>query len=430
MTLRASGKRDAANIVKEVSTGSAQVATQIKKAKLQDTSEPLKYTDEEALAYYLDARHSVHTYKLTQTQAKQRHCDLYPPYYIIRQTKQLCYPPKDSILIRETFAEIKLQAIIDCTVKRLIKMQEVVINSILSDLSNNTLLLICKWGCDGSGGHSLYKQKFNEQNNDSNVCTDEYLFVICFVPLQLNYTDKYGNKKIIWQNLRASSTRYCRPIKLFFAKETAELIKEETEKIKQQMSVLSPTNIEISGSQIYINTTLILTMVDGKVCNALADNKSSQTCYICGATPKMMNEKDKSKMTPNSNMYAFGISSLHAWIRSFECLLHISYRLHIRKWQIKDSNEKILFGQRKLEIQKKFRQVGLIVDTPKQGGGNTNDGNTARRFFKNPVESAEITGLSENLIRRFGVILQTISCSYKININAFANYVEDTRQLY
>ncbi|EFN78616.1 hypothetical protein EAI_09019, partial [Harpegnathos saltator] len=88
--------------------------------------------------------------------AKQRHHDLYPPYYVVRKTKELCYPPQDNISISETFAEIKLQSIIDCTVKRLIKIQEAVINSVLSDLCNNSLLLICKWGCDGSGGHSLY----------------------------------------------------------------------------------------------------------------------------------------------------------------------------------------------------------------------------------------------------------------------------------
>lgn len=167
--------------------------------------------------------------------------------------------------------------------------------------------------------------------------------MICFVPLQLNDTDNSGNKKIIWQNLRASSTRYCRPIKLLFAKESATLIKEETEKIKRQISALSPTTVQIPESQVLVNTTLILTMVDGKVCNALADNQSSQKCYICGAMPKIMNEKGNSQLPPNSDMYAFRISSLHAWIRCFKCLFHISYRIDIRKWQIRSSSEKILF---------------------------------------------------------------------------------------
>ena len=52
--------------------------------------------------------------------------------------------------------------------------------------------------------------------------------------------------------------------------------------------------------------------------------------------------------------------------------------------------------------------MGLIVDVPKAGFGNTNDGNTSRRFFMNPDLSAKITGLDENLIHRFKVILEAI----------------------
>jgi len=56
---------------------------------------------------------------------------------------------------------------------------------------------------------------------------------------------------------------------------------------------------------------------------------------------------------------------LHAWIRFFECLLHISYRLEVKKWQIrKQGREKV--QQRKHLIQVKFRkELGLLVDEPK-----------------------------------------------------------------
>ena len=39
----------------------------------------------------------------------------------------------------------------------------------------------------------------------------------------------------------------------------------------------------------------------------------------------------------------------------------------------------------------------LIVDRPKPIYGNTNDGNTAHRFFLNPEKSGEITGLNVEL---------------------------------
>uniref|UniRef100_A0ABD2X6X6 Retrotransposon gag domain-containing protein n=1 Tax=Trichogramma kaykai TaxID=54128 RepID=A0ABD2X6X6_9HYME len=46
----------------------------------------------------------------------------------------------------------------------------------------------------------------------------------------------------------------------------------------------------------------------------------------------------------------------------------------------------------KLEIQKGLRQLlGVIVDQPKPGSGNTNNGNLARRFFKNIDKVTAVT---------------------------------------
>lgn len=50
--------------------------------------------------------------------------------------------------------------------------------------------------------------------------------------------------------------------------------------------------------------------------------------------------------------------------------------------------------KRKKKIQKQFRgRNGRIVDFLKPDFGNSNYGNTARRFFSDPEHSAEITGL-------------------------------------
>ena len=88
------------------------------------------------------------------------------------------------------------------------------------------------------------------------------------------------------------------------------------------------------------------------------------------------------------------------------------------------TTKKKIVGSRKKEIQKEFRlKLGLLVDHPKQGYGSTNDGNTARRFFQNSSISSQITGINENLIERFHVILQTISCGLDINVLKFEGYV-------
>jgi hypothetical protein len=87
--------------------------------------------------------------------------------------------------------------------------------------------------------------------------------------------------------------------------------------------------------------------------------------------------------------------------------------------------------QKKLKIQNEFRsRLGLLVDMPKQGFGSSNDGNTARRFFKNYKISSEITGVSEVLIYHFYVILQCLSSGENINIDKFEVYCWETAELY
>ena len=66
----------------------------------------------------------------------------------------------------------------------------------------------------------------------------------------------------------------------------------------------------------------------------------------------------------------------------------------------------------------------------KQGSGKTNDGNTARRFFSEINKTTKITGLNEELIKRFAVILQAISCSEAIDVKEFGKYALETARLF
>lgn len=343
---------------------------------------------------------------------------VFPSYNCIVKSKKACYPSEEHILVTESRAEIDLQAILNKTAERLVEAQKKVITSVLP---NSSFTLISKWGCDGSSGHSAYKQRF-ENSED----TDEYLFVYSFVPLRLIGE---GNN-IIWQNPRPSSTMFCRPIKFLFAKETTELTKIETNKVLEQINDLEATFCDLGGSEISVKHKLLLTMTDGKVCNALTDTHSSQKCYICGATPKMMNDEGR-HFDSNQDNFSFGLSTLHAWIRSFECFLHISYKLDIKKWQARSSEEKASVKQRSDEIKQRFKhEMGLIVDQPKPGFGSTNDGNTARRFFGNPEMSAQITGLDVTIIKHFDVLLRTLSSGFEINLIEFEKHCLETRRLY
>jgi len=74
--------------------------------------------------------------------------------------------------------------------------------------------------------------------------------------------------------------------------------------------------------------------------------------------------------------------------------------------------------------------MGLLIDVVKPGKGTSNDGNTVRKFFGNPQLSTEITGLDENLITRFSILLQAIASGNKINIPKCKDFAFQTAELY
>ena len=196
--------------------------------------------------------------------------------------------------------------------------------------------------------------------------------------------------------------------------------------------MLLPTEVTVLGRRVNVRQELLLTMTDGKICNALTSTSSTQRCYVCEASPKEMNNLVTTKEKEvNFKSFSFGLSTLHAWIGFFECLLHISYRIDNKKWQVR-AEDQAGVTRRKALIQEKFKQqMGLLVDAPKpRGSGTTNDGNTARRFFSDPALSADVTGLDETLIHRFAIILQTISCGFAVNAAAFDDYAMDTARLF
>ena len=92
-----------------------------------------------------------------------------------------------------------------------------------------------------------------------------------------------------------------------------------------------------------------------------------------------------------------------------ECLLHISYNLDIKKWQVrgKEAKEKKATRKKKKDLRKTH---GLIIDVPIPGGsGTSNNGNTARKLFQNHETVADILDVNPELIKRFYGIFCTLS---------------------
>ncbi|CAH0547269.1 unnamed protein product [Brassicogethes aeneus] len=402
MSLRKCGKRNAAVIVGQVTEESSpkRVAKLKKILSATELDKSKGLTPEQALSLIINTKSSKATYLAYRMAAKSCNNNIYPSWNKVLAAKSKCYPHPGQVIVEDMGVEINLQELLNLTAHRLCTLQK----DVLETFFGKQLTLVCKWGLDGSSGQSNYRQMTNIGSGDSSV------LIASLVPVQLR--DSRQKTKILWQNPVPSSTRFCRAIKFVFAKETPELTRNITEGIQAQIEKLQ----NFIHGNISISFYLVLTMVDGKVCHNLTGTKSTQSCYICGATPKEMNALDKvEKKLPKTENYCFGLSSLHSWIRFFECCLHVGYRMEIKSWQTRGENRTKMETRKKL-IQDKFKtELGILVDQPKPGYGSTNTGNTARAFFLNEKKAAEITGVDQEIVHRFHIILQTISCGYEVD---------------
>lgn len=101
--------------------------------------------------------------------------------------------------------------------------------------------------------------------------------------------------------------------------ETQETVAEIKTSICEEIERLQETKIK----QISVSHQLLMTMIDGKITSYLSET-STAVCDICKAKPSEMNHLDSlGQRKSDQEMYQYGLSSLHAWIRCMECLLHI-----------------------------------------------------------------------------------------------------------
>jgi hypothetical protein len=108
--------------------------------------------------------------------------------------------------------------------------------------------------------------------------------------------------------------------------------------IENQTEKLQPSIFNFNdcrGNEIMVKHIMMFTMIDGKVCNSVISTKSAMWFYKCGGTSKDFNKIEKMmEVKTNDLNLKFGLSILHAWIRFFECLLHLSYKIGIEKLAI------------------------------------------------------------------------------------------------
>lgn len=121
---------------------------------------------------------SKHQYILIRKLSLEKRNILCPAYKFVLESKTKFYP--NNIKITKSGATVKLQALLNHTIQRILSFQSEVIKNFPAEKFQE-LYLICKWGCDGTSGQSNYKQKcINEETCDKNI------FFFSLVPIQVS----------------------------------------------------------------------------------------------------------------------------------------------------------------------------------------------------------------------------------------------------
>ena len=428
MNLRLSGASHAAKVVEEVTLTSPTRVTEYKAAMKAATKHAIQMSPGTALSFMIETKLTKQQYLLIRELAKQHNSSIYPPYSKIGEAKERSYP--QDISVSETCAEVKLQSLLDHTSRRIMEMQSEGIDQLDIELLQK-FTLILKWGFDGSSGQKQYKQKFSDPD-----IVDTNVILTSLVPLQVTIFDDHDELRkeiVVWKNPRPSSPRFCRPIRLQFKREDKISTLEEKRYIDDQIKKLLPFQINLGGKEISVHYQLLFTIIDGKVCNTVTETASAMRCFLCKSVPSQFNDIEAmTKKKIDESELQYGLSTLHCWIRFFECLLNVGYKKELQTWQSRGKESKEKLELRKTAIRNSFKQeLHSLIDFPKPGGSvNTNDGNTVRRFFENFEIAARILEIDETLIYRFYVILQVLPCGLTANVPLFEAYCLETARMF
>ncbi|KAF2897148.1 hypothetical protein ILUMI_09027, partial [Ignelater luminosus] len=183
----------------------------------QSKKSPIKLTSDEALASFVQTKLTKRQYVAIHTETKTHNAELL-------LTKKRCYP--ENITVTEVSTEIRVCA---------------------SSGNSVNVRAIYKWQLN-------YEQRFVDSDHNHD---DSFMFVVSCIPIRL--VDE--NDTILWQNNRRSSTKFFRPIKIAFQRETEEMVQKEVAVIKHQISQLRPVEVATDSSVFVVH----LTMIDGKI---------------------------------------------------------------------------------------------------------------------------------------------------------------------
>ncbi|CAH0551067.1 unnamed protein product [Brassicogethes aeneus] len=384
MSLRADGNVSGAKLIQELdkSPGRAKKIWD----RYSKKQEPFKVSPQDALVRYLN-------YDLTRSsyiQLRKDHINYirYPGWDTLTIEKKLCYP--DGITINEEEATVKLQSMARHTTARLAASLPASFPSIAT--------VLFKWGFDSSSMHNLYRHLATSTGNLKHI---SQILATNIVPIQI----KSDDQEIIQTTAkRKMETNVSDPS-----------VKPATKKVRQGPNPVGkrgPAFAALASSLPKVLVTVGETLGEKLPMSVFEEIKGCVLNQILELTEEGVIPKFKDTVHNMGSIYL----NTEVWRKDTKRYPEVAERIHIQKKKIQ---EKI------------HKELGIIVDVPKQTAGTTNYGNTARRFFANPKKTAAITGIDEELIHRFHIILVLINSSNcEFDVDAFARYTEETAKLY
>ena len=148
----------------------------------------------------------------------------------------------------------------------------------------------------------------------------------------------------------------------------------------------------------------VFSMIDGKVFNFLTGT-TSRLCPTCGCGPEHFNMEanlTSGLFRPTEEGLLHGCQPLHAWLRFFCHIMNLACNKPVHDAKARGEAAREIRENKKRYIQRKLLEDGLRVDFPAPNGrGSSTDGNTCRRAFAMYQRLAAVTGVHEELIRRY-----------------------------
>lgn len=292
-------------------------------------SNMVKHTVESAFAFFLEHDFTEESYSALSKDCKSRKCPIYPSYYKISKVMAECRPKLEDYAKADLGMEIfvPLQIMLNKTAERL--CNAVTLDWNTDDLKD--LKLMVTLGFDSSSGYKNVHQKCKNPDNES-VDAQQHLFVTSFIIIKISSNTSEDKS---WVNPTPQSTRFCRTLRLALEKETDETATSEYDRVTKEIDNLVPFKFQLLNEKsVCVSYEVTQTLFDGKCFNAVVKNKATSRCPICRETTHAFG-KLKNKFTAVEGTLNFGLGLLHVEIKTFEHLLHISYRKTLQTWDIR-----------------------------------------------------------------------------------------------